>query len=202
MLEIRNDEGDTSLEALHTRLDETRTRQQKGIMGTQSMSDIFEGHNGAAVLRLARLKRLTEPTNVELSRLSSGCTCEQCTAGFLSPRMSLALLCQAETQSDMLSHDIETMSGSYWVQDDEDNLEYVAERVRDNLKTNKSMRQGFANLCKHIATCIKAKILPTESNVSSAFHNANEWPPATRSFLRRGGTISSVASMLIRMAMC
>lgn len=198
MLEIRNDEGDTPLDALLMHLDESRTRREIG-MKIQVISDLFKGHGGTAALSLARLKGLTEPTANQLARLSFGCTCGQCVGGFLSPRMSLALLCQAEPGYDMLSYD--NQNGPLWVEEHDDYLEYVPKRVRNNLEANKSMRQGFANLCKHIATCLNANILPTQENVLSALDNASEWPPMTRNFLQRGGTVACVASKLFEMAM-
>jgi hypothetical protein len=49
--------------------------------------------------------------------------------------------------------------------------------------------------------CIRDKMDPSEVNVLAALRDANEWPPATRSFLQRGGSIASVESMIFECAM-
>ena len=86
----------------------------------------------------------------------------------------------------------------------EEELKFDQDNVRENLKTNKSMDQGFANICLHFATCIQKDNIwgvPTEANVLLALQNANEWPPASKNFLQRGGTVYSVGSMLFEAAM-
>jgi hypothetical protein len=102
---------------------------------------------------------------------------------------------------DRLSDAVEYNSGPGWVDINMQHLKYLPGQVRDNLKTNKSMRQGFANLCQHIGTCLRAKIIPIEDNVLYALYIASEWPRATMDFLRRGGSVASVASMIFEDAM-
>src|SRR2546429_581961 len=101
----------------------------------------------------------------------------------------------------MQSREIEHLTGPDWVDSNMRSFKYLPTPVRDNLKTNKSMRQGFANLCQHIGTCLRAKIVPTDINVLSALDDANEWPPVTKNFLIRGGSVASAASMIFEEAM-
>lgn len=203
MLEKRNSEGDTPLEAALFKLETMRTRRVFDGLGdlTVPRSDKFEGHSDTSIVCLAKLKGLSEMTSLDLARLASGCTCGQCISGFLSPQMCFALLCQAEIHHDTLSHSVILDSGSNFVDFHEELLEYLPNRVRENLKTNKSMRQGFANMCDHIATCLRAKVVPNEANVLGALENASEWPPVTKNFLQRGGSVASVALMLFQGAM-
>jgi GNAT superfamily N-acetyltransferase len=203
MLEMRNSEGDTPLEAILIKLEAMRTRRVFAVLGdlTVPRSDKFEGHSDTSIACLAKLKGLREITSLDLARLASGCTCGQCISGFLSPRMCFALLCQAEIHHDTLSDAIMQDSGSDFVDFNEELLEYLPNRVRENLKTNKSMRQGFANMCDHIATCLRAKVVPNEANVLDALQNTSEWPPVTKNFLQRGGSVASVALMLFQGAM-
>jgi GNAT superfamily N-acetyltransferase len=203
MLEMRNSEGDTPLEAVLTKLEAMRTRRVFNMLGdlTVPRSDKFEGHSDISVICLARLKGLSEITSLDRARLASGCTCGQCISGFLSPRMCFALLCQAEVHHDMLSDSVGQDSGSSFVDSNDYLLEYLPNRVRENLKTNKSMRQGFTNMCDHIATCLRAKVVPNEANVLDALQNASEWPPVTKNFLQRGGSVACVALMLFKEAM-
>jgi hypothetical protein len=101
----------------------------------------------------------------------------------------------------MLNYDIDSVSGNEYIQWNELGLRYVPYPIRENMKTNKSMRQGFANLCHHFATCLRSNKLPTTTNILDALQNANEWPPTSRNFLLRGGTVVSVGSMLFESAM-
>jgi ribosomal protein S18 acetylase RimI-like enzyme len=203
LLGIRNNEGDTPLEALLIKLELIRIQRKVNANLTAHISDRFEGYSKSTVSCVVRLRGLvlTEMTDVELLRVSAGCTCGQCISGFLSPRMCFALDREAGLRYGLLSDGLESYSGADWVEFNEDDLQYLPERVRDNLKTNKSMRQGFTNLCLYIATCIRDKMGPCEVNVLAALRDANEWPPATKSFLQRGGSIASVASMIFERAM-
>ena len=118
--------------------------------------------------------------------------------------MRLAIQCQADIHHDLFNSTIDEGNGEHFVQEFEEDLKYVHDYVRENLKTNKSMRQGFANICLHFATCTrKDDILGvlTEPNILLALRDANEWPPASKNFLQRGGTIYSVGSMLFEAAM-
>ena len=200
MLNTRNDAGDTPLEATLMDLEGRRTRRENMCL-TLPLSDDFEGYPDTSVLCVARLKSLTEASQLDLARISFGCTCGQCIEGFLSPRMIYALLCQAEVQSDRFNAEIDQDSGPFWVDWNEHMFQYVPENVQNNFKTNKSMRQGFTNMFDHIATCLRTRILPTEVNVLGALQNASEWPPVTKNFLKRGGSVASVATMCFQLAM-
>lgn len=92
----------------------------------------------------------------------------------------------------MLNEDIGKETGPDRVDLDEDYLSYLPSRVLTNLKTNKSMRQGFVNLWDHIATCLEGERVPSQRNVLDVVNSDNEWPPATKNFLQRGGTVESV----------
>ncbi|KAL2824397.1 hypothetical protein BDW59DRAFT_147604 [Aspergillus cavernicola] len=63
-----------------------------------------------------------EDPDFSTSRLKYGCTCGQCTGGYLSPRMKLALLNQAGALYDILySND----DGQSWVADNDIWFRYV-----------------------------------------------------------------------------
>jgi hypothetical protein len=106
--------------------------------------------------------------------------------------MSHALLSQAQMGHEMMNSDIHEFSGPDWVEFWGHNLGYLPSRVLNNLKTNKSMRQGFTNLWMHFSTCLETGKVPKEANVLAIAESAGEWPPATRNFLERGGTVASV----------
>ncbi|KAI0530155.1 hypothetical protein GGR58DRAFT_518699 [Xylaria digitata] len=134
-------------------------------------------------------------------RLKYGCTCGQCIGGFLSPRTRFALQYQAQFQYDNLDElHSGGSSGLDWVELNGHILSHLTEGVRENLKTNKSMRQGFINMCDHIARCLGRKRLPDATTVLDFYQNqVREWPPVTGNYLERGGTVAAVAMMIFDM---
>lgn len=186
----RNLEGETPLEALKCQLESDRTWKQV-MMAQVVMSDLFSGFTPDQVVCLKLLQESTPSPN-ELMRLVFGCSCGECLGGFLSPRNLFALLCQAEIKHDMLNEGLDSnnMFGLDWCEWHKYMFEHLAPKVRDNLRTNKSLRQGFTNLFGHIAETLRAKRLPLTDAV---LHYAeNQWPPHVRNFLKRGGTVFAV----------
>ncbi|KAF2241528.1 hypothetical protein BU26DRAFT_525043 [Trematosphaeria pertusa] len=203
LISTRNGEQETSLEALQSQLEIQRTRRGSNYLSAiVPVSDQFEGFTEEMLACLCLLNGQTNLSSIALRRLTFGCTCGQCIEGFLSPRMRYALLCQAEFNHDLLRDELEFQSGDRFVKWNEDSiLRHVPHPVRENMKTNKSMRGGFADLCNHFAACLRGNKLPITTNVLDALQNANEWPPTSRTFLQRGGTVESVGSMLFESAM-
>ena len=186
----RNLEGETPLEALKCQLESDRTWKQVR-MAQVVMSDLFPGFTTSQVECLKLLED-PNPSPDGLLRLTFGCSCKECLGGFLSPRIQFALLCHAEINHNMLNDalDPNDMSGFDWWEWREEMFEHLTPGVRDNFKTNKSLRQGFTNLFAHIAETLRAKRLPLTDAV---LHYAEgEWPPHVRNFLNRGGTVFAV----------
>jgi len=227
---VRNKEGYTALEALRNQLEHQRTRKPRGTR-TEVTSDAFKGFNMPNIACIAALENTTAfdleiltPGDIEVAasvtdeeiqyapqfdiagirntlRYKYGCTCGQCVGGFLSSRMKFALLCVAELHHDLM-HDAMHGSGPCWVECHDDLLTHLPGYVRGNLKTNKSMREGFANMCDHFAECLRRGIIPTERGVLDVLARyQNEWPPVTKNFLQRGGTVAAVANMIFEKAM-
>ncbi|KAI5462000.1 hypothetical protein BGZ63DRAFT_203483 [Mariannaea sp. PMI_226] len=115
--------------------------------------------------------------------------------------MEFALLCQAEIQGERMREDIYE-NGSAWVLKNESQLDFLPGPMTQRLTTNTSMREGFVNMCSHIAGCLKQKQLPNEANVLSIHQfKTREWPPVTKTYLRGGGTVAAVANILFERAM-
>ncbi|KAF5879495.1 putative ankyrin repeat family protein [Botrytis fragariae] len=193
----RNIDGYTPIEALQYKLNVIRTRREHGMM-TVVISDNFSGFTSDATSCQFVLLTGSMPTNLSdtqlLLQLKCGCTCGECIGGFLSPRMKLALLFQAETHYDSLNDSIHMSLGDdgvdwLWLQ--EGLIEHVHPGLQQNFKTNKSLRQGFANMFNYIATCLKANKPPTRKNVLKVWEEAREWPPATSNYLQWGGTLEN-----------
>lgn len=158
----RNLQGYTPLEDLQDFLETNRTTRQL-MMRKVCVSDSFTGHAIEAVRCLAYLQDLKDPTKDQINRLMHGCTCEQCIDGIISPRMKLALLCQAELSYDLLCDDIDE-HGPLWTMVQEDLHVHVAPDIRRNFKTNKSLRKGFRNLFDFTAQVLRDNQVPSINN--------------------------------------
>lgn len=200
LADVRNSEGNTPLESFEDSLKVTRT-QKRWMAVTKPMSDQFAGFSEAAVAILVAFKHLSELAPLDLLRLKYGCTCGQCQFGFLSPRMHFVLLTHAEMEHDMLSDDMFISDGDMFVNMNQSILEFLPVPVRDNLRRNRSMRQGFANLFLYFARCLKGNDIPTAEVVLDISRRAREWPPVTRNYFDRGGTMYAVGSALFEKAM-
>lgn len=230
LMVVRDKEGHTALEALQNQLERQRTRRSDGHRSLV-ISDEFKGFSASSIACLAVLKntdifdlsrlspRVIEfvwsATDEQIRRVPQldiagirktlrykyGCTCGQCIGGFLSPRMKLALLCVSELEHDNM-YTFMDETGPDWVTFHYDNLEYLPESVRENLKTNKSMRQGFSNMFSHFAKCLEQGRMPTEGEILDVYQShVSEWPPVTRNYLQRGGTVAAVANTIFEKAM-
>ncbi|KAJ8064683.1 hypothetical protein OCU04_007004 [Sclerotinia nivalis] len=194
----RNLKGYTPLEALQDDLNVLRTQRKRGMM-TIVIADKFSGFTPDAILcqfvLLTGLMPLKHSDTPLCLRLKYGCTCGECTGGFMSPRMKLALLFQAEREYEIMNDALEMMNhgenSTDWLFLAEDLVEHVTPALQRNFKTNKSLRQGFVNMFDHIATCLKANKAPTRQNVLQAWEESGEWPPVTRNYLQWGGTVEN-----------
>lgn len=183
----KNYEGETPLESMEATLEGTRVKMEVGLM-TIARSDDFAGYSPQHVECMALFRNMTAPSKTELQQLTYGCTCGQCIAGFVSPRLAFALICQGEIGGDMLSEEsMMTPDGDSWVEWNDDYLQHVERAVKQNMRTNKSLRLGFANLVGYVALALKSKRLPTQARLIAISNAAGEWPPYTRNFLQRGG---------------
>jgi len=198
----RNVEQEIPIEALQNRLEFHRTISGSSYLTViEPASDKFKGFSTEMVDCLCILGGRSNVSEIDFQRLTCGCTCGQCMDGFLSPRMRYAVLCQAEMNYDMMFAENGYMEGSDWVELNDTRLVHVPDPVRENMRTNKSMREGHTNLYNHIATCLKSDKVPNTFNVLEALRNASEWPPVTRNFLERGGNVPSVGSMVFELAL-
>ena len=192
----RNAAGYLPVEALQNELENKRTTVESGML-TVVISDGFQGFSPKAVSCLATFEN-APITSTRLLQLTYGCTCRQCANGLLSPRMKFALLCQAEVTHDMLDAEID--DGPSWCMWHDDILTHVAPDILQNFRTNKSLRQGFSNIFNHAARALRKNIVPTVENVRRVWSDESEWPPVTRNFFQRGGTIESALQVLFERA--
>jgi len=141
----------TELDRLHTELERVRTQRQHG-MQIANVSDCFRGYGVPDVQRLIEMLDVPRPTENStivsvglyqqlVLRIKYGCTCGSCVGGFLSPRAIYQLTTQAEMLHDTL---MDSYDDLYELVDE--HTSHLPQRVRANLKTNKAMRAGFAQV--------------------------------------------------------
>lgn len=188
--------GDTPLDVLQEFLEDIRTKRHL-FMGNLHVSDDFQGFPSPAVESLSLLGMRPpsgENPGLFTSRLIYGCTCGQCIRGFLSPRMKLALLDQAETIYGFLSDDID--DGKFWVEDNDPWLRNVAYDVKKNFKTNRLIRQGYVNIFARVCDCLDLNLTPSVENILQNVRQRSEWPPVTRNYLARAGDLPGIEAVL------
>lgn len=103
----------------------------------------------------------------EISRLKYGCTCGSCDGGFLSPRMRETLLRSVEITYESINFDSNRDDDAErWCDANEDVFRYLSEYIRQSFRVNKGMIIGFfCKLWKRLASCLREKKLPTETNI-------------------------------------
>ncbi|KAL2065189.1 hypothetical protein VTL71DRAFT_2858 [Oculimacula yallundae] len=94
----------------------------------------------------------------------------------------------------MLNDDVE--NGKTWCMMYDDLIKYVALDIQRNFATNKSYRQGFANMFHYAAIILHSNRPPTIFNVLNECMDAGEWPPHTKNFIGRGGNAESVLRIM------
>ncbi|GAB1217283.1 hypothetical protein ATERTT37_006519 [Aspergillus terreus] len=181
----RNIDGYTPLEALQETLETRRTRKDYGFFRISNISDCFEGYPDAAVSCLSLLSG-QEALGLNRACLRYGCTCGECVGGFLSARMRFSLIIHGQENFDLAQDGID--DGGFWIEASGHRLEHLGLEVRENLKTNKSLRKGFVNMFQIAVECLKARQVPTAENLKWFRDNQSEWPPHTKNYLRRAGT--------------
>ena len=191
LLKARNHEGQTPAEVFQSFLESSRVKLTFRLMALD-VSDKFRGYTSREVECLFMLQGITKPSAEETIRATYGCTCGTCNS-FLSPRMRFALEVQADVQYDMMNDvaaDYETPA--QWVEWNTDQLKHLSGDVRKNLETNKTMRQGFTNIFRYVATCLHNNHLPTTAHVLKTTELSKEPRSCTKAFLQRGGTVDAV----------
>jgi ribosomal protein S18 acetylase RimI-like enzyme len=172
-------------EILQRQLDKRRTTMEVGF-ATIHNADNFLGYSDALVAQLAALGGVSNPTRIQKLRFRYGCTCGQCTEGFLSPRMRFSLCQQMDAAlRDELAIEYGTM-------------QRVPPSIKAKIKSNKGIRNSYLDLFKAFRAMLKvADVLPTEQNLLAKF------TPKTQEqlFMERGGTVFSLGSSIFHLAM-
>jgi hypothetical protein len=180
----RDIDGYTPLEALQEKLEKIRTRRDHGLLRILNVSDQFEGHSDTAVSCLSLLLG-QDALGPSKDCLRYGCTCGECVNGLLSARMRSSLIFQGMVMYDRMQDEFD--DGDFWTIFHDSDLEQLDPNVRNNLRTDKSLREGFVNMFEIAVECLQAKQVPTAGNLEQCCSHRNEWPPHTKNYLRRAG---------------
>ncbi|KAI0330692.1 hypothetical protein GY45DRAFT_733716 [Cubamyces sp. BRFM 1775] len=185
--------GRTPLELCEQKMRDIKESMQT-LLGT------WPGHNSDALRVVYMLKRamgedmsLAEDEFVDQRRF--GCTCGQCTDGWLSPRMRYRLLSEAEITSD-------TMNMSTWGMGSESFTSDLAilrlpEDLREG-RITKSFYLDYAAVVRAIASVLRrpgAAGLPTAANVESALRGQGA------RFFSQGGRVEYAVDYVLHCAM-
>ncbi|KAM7188077.1 hypothetical protein V8F33_010840 [Rhypophila sp. PSN 637] len=236
----RNSEGYTPLQALEDRMELLR----HDFLNSVYRDRVFSGftQDCLSCLKMLRGDKFVElPVQLDLAFLSAvelkddtvnktlrakfGCSCGQCIAGFLSPRMSYAL---GDWASERLEIPRDFMSTVEIIKDYSRAGKCLPDSVLRELGVNKLMYRGFWKFCDLIGdVCYKDKKLPTIRNVMARFeaakakepsdvvekilhgyaydmdHNLREGPvmvAGMTEYLKHGGTVKAAASVVFREA--
>ncbi|KAL8861126.1 MAG: hypothetical protein Q9178_002340 [Gyalolechia marmorata] len=186
---MRNLEGETPLEALEASLEEHRIKLRYRML-TVPISDKYDGVRHEELLCLMKLKGINPTSALQVDRVRFRCTCGGCLGGFLSPRVAFALECQGDIYDQAMDPECgDDQDGAAWCGHWDEQLGHVRPDVVVNMSTNKSYRQGFCNLFGYVAQCLRAKRVPTTTNVLDF---VSEWPPVVSNYIKRGGTVAAV----------
>ncbi|EXJ80685.1 hypothetical protein A1O3_06969 [Capronia epimyces CBS 606.96] len=206
MEQMRNSVGDTPLEALLLKLEARRTRKMSRSWDIRAVK--FEGHDIKAVKCVAKLKGLPLDTctDVDLARISYGCTCGECIEGFLSPRMSYALWTQAESIHNSVSagfsSDVESLSRLERIyQSRALSLPTLPSYCRKQLMRYKSMRRGLVHLCWCLVNCLRFRQPLNEYTIYPAIERTpRHLRIATRNFFVGLGSLEAVVLAIFQAA--
>jgi hypothetical protein len=166
LLEVRNDAGDTPLQALQFIAEENRVKVEIGNTFIPC-SDDFKGFPETAVATMVVLQGMNNPAEVEKMRLKYGCTCGECIKGYLSPRMRLSVLAKARACHDILSSMLSVADTS---------AEFVARArqyldndytLRETMKTDMRLCAGFVDSFSCFAECLESSNIPNVAELST-----------------------------------
>jgi hypothetical protein len=196
---MRNREGYTAKEALEARLESERISEPYGWQRRKYKADKFDGFDDNSVACLLKFAGIDTPTTEQQQMAKFGCTCGQCLAGFLSPRMVIALCTEAQTTFDYISSLGLVENGGEWHQNFESLSKYLPPDLHRRFRNskNKTLRKVFTTLIITVAKCLAQKAIPHRANVIKAVKKTSIWPQIDALYLKKGGTIASAVNIII-----
>ncbi|KAL2145186.1 hypothetical protein VTI28DRAFT_7822 [Corynascus sepedonium] len=192
----RNHEGHTPLEALEARLENQRIQEPFGSSRRKFIADKFDGYDDNSVLCLLILQGHETPTAEQREKARFGCTCGNCLAGFLSPRMLKNLRAQADVTHDYLLS-LVPPGRSDWYEEFRDMLVYLPDTIRSQLRHKKVLQTAFVELVGAVAKCLTDNSIPRKANVTKYLQESHIRPQIEKYDFFRCGTVAAVVNVII-----
>ncbi|DBA84876.1 hypothetical protein WJX77_010566 [Trebouxia sp. C0004] len=184
------------------------TLKMQNLRDIAGIADTFTAHQDAHLAITGCLQEAALRQNLHASvasipfyRSKQGCTCGQCSGGFLSPRMKHRLIWTANETVDMVDDSIDDCIPE-WPCDLTNNLcmenlwlfEYVPLPLRE--RVSKSFAKGWHATLDIIAKLLEANVLPMATAVKATAELPSQrptaqccHPKAARFFLQKGGRV-------------
>jgi hypothetical protein len=197
LVSIRNHEGYTPLEALKAQLECERISEPHGFLRTKCIADKFDGFDDDSVACLLKLVRLEAPTAEQRDMAKFGCSCGQCVAGFLSPRMIEKLHDEAAMLYDLLSGLGSGVDGETWCLAFKDTLVHLPDKLQPHFRRNKILRKVFTRLIGAVTQCLANKVVPHEASVVNALRKTSIWSQIDGHYFQKGGTVAAAVNIVI-----
>ncbi|KAI0030341.1 hypothetical protein K488DRAFT_54470 [Vararia minispora EC-137] len=208
-LNTRSSQGFTPLDLLERQLRATRE-----FLGTLQIA--FAGHDAQFVLAKTKLLQAMGSENIPSSeRLKWGCTCGECTGGWLSPRMRYQMKVQAEVNADMMLDSLESVGRSIRFkplsEEDIDTYlggwtDYLPPSVHERGITRPVIR-GYAALLSSISLVLNLGEIPTPAAVYDQarlggyiVESRTDWWAVT-AFFDHGGMVEHALNYLLSVAL-
>ncbi|KAH8814883.1 hypothetical protein F5884DRAFT_770309 [Xylogone sp. PMI_703] len=177
LIRKRNHRGETPLEAILSKLENTRERYDITYHVDQPLrflSDHWSGCSDSSAQCIALLLGIKSPNHNDFSRIQYGCTCGECIEGFLSPRACAAIEYAADTALDELIHNINEPQA--WIESNYDYFIDFPEKFQFGV-TKLQVRRGLIYLWECIRDCVvKHKYPPSELNIRASLKARYNWP--------------------------
>ncbi|KIA75960.1 hypothetical protein HK57_00243 [Aspergillus ustus] len=163
---VRNLEGYTPLDALRDQLEGIRT----GDPGCRWVKlhlfeyKLFEEFRSKASQCLRLLSMLTEGqcsmSLLDSEQLKYGCTCGECIAGVISPRMAFALTRESRLLSVGLRDSKDNSNIESRVFHRKRAFYRLTRAAKKKFQSDPTMRDGYANVYDFAVRCLEARVLP------------------------------------------
>lgn len=194
---MRNNEGYTPLESLKAQVEWERIGEPYGASRTKCLADNFDGFDENTTSCLLRLTGHKTPTAEQQYMAKFGCSCGQCIAGSLSPRMMKALRDEADSLYDLLIHLGSEEDGESWYSDFKDSLIYLPSRLQKHFRRSRILRNVFTELVGAVAKVVAGKGVPHTASVVDSLKDNPIWSQINGHYFQKGGTVAAVVNLVI-----
>jgi len=194
---VRNHEGYTPLEALKAQLECKRISEAYGASRMKCIADKFDGFDNDSIACLMKLTRIEAPTAEQRDMAKFGCSCGQCVSGFLSPRMINKLRAEAEVLSNSLTYLGSTEDGKSWHLLFKDVLVHLPDRLQQQFRRNKILRNIFTELLSTVAQLLAEKVVPRRATVVDCLRETPVGSQIDMHYFQKGGTVAAAVNIVI-----